>query len=188
MKDKTIYISDEELLHQFCTSGDVAFFGELYTRYIPMIYGVALKFFKNSRDAERVTTQLFTHLQETTKGTEITDFKPWLYAQLRQYCTEQLREKSGNSPIYDSIKDEKFKAYFKESEKIDYKSPDTLRCIAVLPDKQRSVVERLLVDGLTYREIAATTGFSLLLVKRRAFEGYQNLRECLNKKKNQEGT
>ncbi|MBE5693218.1 MAG: sigma-70 family RNA polymerase sigma factor, partial [Bacteroides sp.] len=36
-------LSDEELLIHYTKSGDTEYFGELYNRYIPLLYGLCLQ-------------------------------------------------------------------------------------------------------------------------------------------------
>ena len=37
-------LTDEELLQQYTDSGKTEYFGELYNRYIPLLYGLCLKY------------------------------------------------------------------------------------------------------------------------------------------------
>ena len=43
-KRKISKLSDEELLIHYTKSGDTEYFGELYNRYIPLLYGLCLKY------------------------------------------------------------------------------------------------------------------------------------------------
>ncbi|MEI3422319.1 MAG: hypothetical protein V8R91_15400 [Butyricimonas faecihominis] len=42
-------ITDEELLKRYCESGDLAYFVEAYKRYMPLVYGVALKYLSDRK-------------------------------------------------------------------------------------------------------------------------------------------
>lgn len=55
-------ITDEELLKRYCESGDLAYFVEAYKRYMPLVYGVALKYLKRPEDAQDAVMQLFEEL------------------------------------------------------------------------------------------------------------------------------
>ena len=43
---------DEDLLRQYLRSGDAEYFGILYNRYIPLVYGLCLKYLRTPEDAE----------------------------------------------------------------------------------------------------------------------------------------
>ena len=43
--------SDEELLLQFQKSGNLDVLGELYARYMHLVYGVSLKYYSNRDDS-----------------------------------------------------------------------------------------------------------------------------------------
>jgi hypothetical protein len=44
---KTDTTNDQTLLNNYRTSGDIAVLGELFEKYMPLIYGVCLKYLKD---------------------------------------------------------------------------------------------------------------------------------------------
>ena len=68
-------ITDEELLKRYCDSGDLVYFVEAYKRYMPLMYGVALKYLKRPEDAQDAVMQLFEEL--------IVKVKRWRYNHLK---------------------------------------------------------------------------------------------------------
>lgn len=58
--------SDEELLLLYRKSRKPEYLVELYGRYMPLVYGVALKYLKNIPDAQDVVMQLYEELTEKT--------------------------------------------------------------------------------------------------------------------------
>lgn len=69
-------INDEELLAAYRESGKPEQFAILYERYMPLVYGVALKYLKNSADAQDVVMQIFEELLEKVLHSEIRFLKP----------------------------------------------------------------------------------------------------------------
>ena len=67
-------INDEELLAAYRESGKPEQFAILYERYMPLVYGVALKYLKNSADAQDVVMQIFEELLEKVLHSEIRFF------------------------------------------------------------------------------------------------------------------
>ena len=55
-------LSDEELLTHYTKSGDTEYFGELYNRYIPLLYGLCLKYLQDEDRAQEAVMQLFEDL------------------------------------------------------------------------------------------------------------------------------
>ena len=83
--------SDEDLLRQYLRSGDAEYFGILYNRYIPLVYGLCLKYLRAPEDAEDAVMQLFEELSDKIKHYEISNFKTWLYSVAQKHCMQLLR-------------------------------------------------------------------------------------------------
>ena len=92
-------ITDEELLKRYCESGDLVYFVEAYKRYMPLVYGVALKYLKRPEDAQDAVMQLFEELIVKVKETEIQSFKAWLYTCIRNNCLMEIRKRSKNLSV-----------------------------------------------------------------------------------------
>ena len=54
--------TDEELLLQFKHTGSLDTLGELYSRYMHLVYGVSLKYFENREEAKDAVMQIFEKL------------------------------------------------------------------------------------------------------------------------------
>jgi hypothetical protein len=55
-------ITDKELVTLYKQSGDLAVLGELYQRYMELVYGVCLKYFKEPETAKDSVMQIFEEL------------------------------------------------------------------------------------------------------------------------------
>ena len=85
-------LSDEELLTHYAQSGDTEYFGELYNRYIPLLYGLCLKYLQDEDRAQEAVMQLFEDLLPKLGNYEIKVFKPWLYRVAKNHCLQLLRK------------------------------------------------------------------------------------------------
>lgn len=85
MKRNLETYSDKELLEEYGVSRQKEFLVELYSRYLPLVYGVALKYLKNVPDAQDVVMQIWEELFEKVLKYEIQVFKSWLYTCVRNY-------------------------------------------------------------------------------------------------------
>ena len=60
-------------------SGETEYFGELYNRYIPLLYGVCLKYLKDEARAQDAVMELFEDLLPKVTHYEIKTFRTWIY-------------------------------------------------------------------------------------------------------------
>ena len=84
-------ITDEELLLLFKSKGSLDVLGELYSRYMHLVYGVALKYLGGRDEAKDTVMQIFEKLITDLPGHEVRNFKSWLYVLSKNHCLMQLR-------------------------------------------------------------------------------------------------
>ncbi len=92
-------LSDEELLIHYTKSGDTEYFGELYNRYIPLTYGLCLKYLQDEDQAQEAVMQMFEDLLPKIINYEIKAFKPWLYRVAKNHCLQLLRKENKEIPL-----------------------------------------------------------------------------------------
>ena len=184
MKPEQENLTDEELLKRYCDSGELVNFVEAYKRYMPLVYGVALKYLKRPEDAQDAVMQLFEELVVKIKEVEIQSFKAWLYTCIRNNCLMEIRKRSKNLSVslddsFMEFCDDFHLTVVSESENRE----DSLReCVESLPEKQRISVKYFFFDELSYKEVEERTGFSLKMVKSFIQNGKRNLKLCLERK------
>ncbi len=176
-------LPDEELLAQYNRTGDTKYFGELYNRYIPLLYGVCLKYLGNAEKAEDAVMQLFEELIEKVGRYEIAVFRTWLYSVVKNHCLGLLRKEEREIPM-------NFEADFMEYADIvhllsdgdeDARLPALQKCMGQLPPQQRTCIELFFMKEQSYADIVALTGYSLNLVKSYIQNGKRNLKICILK-------
>ena len=184
MKPEQENLTDEELLKRYCDSGELVYFVEAYKRYMPLVYGVALKYLKRPEDAQDAFMQLFEELVVKIKEVEIQSFKAWLYTCIRNNCLMEIRKRSKNLSVslddsFMEFCDDFHLTVVSESENRE----ESLReCVESLPEKQRISVKYFFFDELSYKEVEERTGFSLKMVKSFIQNGKRNLKLCLERK------
>ena len=177
-------ITDEELLKRYCDSGDLVYFVEAYKRYMPLMYGVALKYLKRPEDAQDAVMQLFEELIVKVKAVEIQSFKDWLYTCIRNNCLMEIRKKSKNLSIslddsFMEFCDDFHLTFVNEKEN---REKSLRECVEGLPERQRVSVKYFFLDELSYKEVEERTGFSSKMVKSFIQNGKRNLKLCLQRK------
>ena len=70
--------SDHDLVQLYRKEGNIDILGELYGRYMELVYGVCLKFMKNAEDAKDCVINIFEELVTKLKKYEVDNFKGWL--------------------------------------------------------------------------------------------------------------
>ncbi len=67
-------------------------FGLLFERYTHLVFGVCMKYLKNTYDAEDAVMGIFEKLMTDLKNHEVRDFKNWLYRVSKNHCLMILRK------------------------------------------------------------------------------------------------
>ena len=161
--------SDAELLSFYRRTRKPDYLIGLYERYMPLVYGVALKYLKNVPDAQDAVMQIWEELFEKV---------------VRNYCLMELRRRSGNNFVG---LDEKFMEFCDDfnleySRETDRQEKALQECMEALPEKQRRCIRYFFMDELSYKEIGQTSGFTLKMVKSFIQNGKRNLQLCLERK------
>lgn len=186
MKNKNYIttLTDEELLTLYKESGNAEYIGTLYNRYIPLLYGMCLKYLHDEHKAQDAVMQLFEDLLPKVSNYEINVFRTWLYSVVRNHCLQILRKESKEIPI-------DFNSELMESEEVlhllyeednSHKNMQVLRnCLSRLPDGQRISITHFFMQEMSYADIAEKTGYSLNTVKSNIQNGKRNLKICIKK-------
>jgi RNA polymerase sigma-70 factor (ECF subfamily) len=180
--------NDEDLVNQFSSSGDLEILGELYTRYMPLVYGVCLKYLKDREESRDSVMAIFEKLVTDIPKQKIDNFHGWLHIVTRNYCLMQLR--SGKS------KDEKLQEWvidatnFMEESSyvhpIDMLAPDMEKaltdCIEGLKEDQKECIRQFYYENKCYSEIAKNLSLDEKKVKSHLQNGKRNLKLCIEEK------
>ena len=175
--------SDEDLLRQYLRSGDAEYFGILYNRYIPLVYGLCLKYLRAPEDAEDAVMQLFEELSDKIKHYEISNFKTWLYSVAKNHCLQLLRRDASEFPTdFHTLVSESGEFLDLLEEEGDEEQLKALHhCLDRLPEEQRVSICEFFLSEKSYAEIAEQTGYVLKSVKSYIQNGKRNLKLCIEK-------
>jgi RNA polymerase sigma-70 factor (ECF subfamily) len=186
--------SDEELLRQFVKSGKLDPLGEVYSRYMHLVYGVALKYLNNREDARDAVMQIFEKLISDLPGYEVRNFKSWLYVLSKNHCLMQIRARKSTDGRLEGYKIEQ---HFMETDQVlhpidreEQSLEEALKeCVEQLKAEQKQCIELFYYQKQCYQEIAEQLGMNEKKVKSYLQNGKRNLKICLEKKNvNQEET
>ncbi len=172
---------DEAQLISYRNSGDIAVLGTLFEKYMPLIYGVCLKYLKDEDASKDAVMGIFEELITKVKQHEIKQFRSWVYVLSRNYCLMQLR--AGKKMEEVSLDEVMESAPFLHPE--DDNKEETLkaleRCMKKLTEGQKQSIDLFYLKDKCYKEIVELTGFTLNDVKSYIQNGKRNLKICMEK-------
>jgi RNA polymerase sigma factor (sigma-70 family) len=176
-------IRELELLAEYRSTGDLELLGKLYEQYMPLVFGLCLKYFRDEEQSKDAVMQIFEELVKKLRVHEVTNFKAWLYTLSRNYCLMLLRSSSKHEII--SI-DEKFMeneafVHLNLEDDTEEKLSVMAKCIEELPSEQKVSINLFYMEQKCYKEVADQTGFELGKVKSYIQNGKRNLKICIEK-------
>lgn len=180
-RNKNVY-TDEELLSLFKESGDSQYFGQLYDRYIPLVYGLCLKYLQDSDKAQDAVMDVFENLLQKVCNYDIKVFKTWLYSVVKNHCFYLLKENKREIAVdFDSqiMESDSVLTLFDETIHDEERESVLNNCLEKLPEPQRVTVYKFFFEDMSYADITDSTGYSLKGVKSYIQNGKRNLKICI---------
>ena len=161
-------------------SGDEQAMAQLYDRYSPIIYSVALRVLGDTGAAEDILQEVFLQLWRSPDMFDASrgSMPGWLAVIARNRAIDSLRKRRPETDINQVVvsvePDLAGKAEWS-------RAADKIRgALGGMPAPQRSALEMAFFEGLTHTEIAEKTGEPLGTVKTRIRAGLMTLRKAFN--------
>jgi RNA polymerase sigma factor (sigma-70 family) len=179
-------LTDKELADRYKATGDMAVLGELYQRYMDLVYGVCLKYFKEPEAAKDAVMQIFEELVSKLKKHEVDNFRGWLHQVAKNHCLMQLRTPR-------NLKTVEFKSELVQNEETVHlngvlEKEENFRkleyCMSTLVPAQREAIKLFYLEGKCYNEIVDITGQEWNQVRSFIQNGRRNLKLCMDKSDN----
>jgi RNA polymerase sigma factor (sigma-70 family) len=177
--------TDKELVDAFKANGDTVFLSSLYQRYMDLVFGVCLKYFKDVEKSKDAVMDIYEELNKKLKMYEVENFRGWLHVLARNHCLMQLR-----SPR--NFKTVEFDGAFMQSAETTHLTNEAFEkeenfrkltdCIGGLPEEQKQSIELFFLQQKCYNEIAAITGHDWNKVRSFIQNGKRNLKICMEEK------
>jgi len=186
--------SDESLAQEYRATEEQQVLGVLYSRYLELIYGLCLQYFKNAARAEDATLDIYEELRLKLLKHQVDNFRPWLYRLARNYCLMVLRRSASHMTMTSSSV-----ATHHELDPADMQLADTSHlegeaiekealllalesCTEALPVNQSDCIRRFYLNGESYADIASTLACTVGKVRSAIQNGRRNLKICLEGK------
>ncbi|MEN8201426.1 MAG: sigma-70 family RNA polymerase sigma factor [Bacteroidota bacterium] len=180
-------ISDKDLLDTYRKTSSLEVLGELYARYMHLVYGVSLKYFGDRSDAQDAVMHIFEKLVEDLPRHEVRNFKSWLYVLTKNHCLMEIRSKKSSDQRLEGLKiEQEFMESADELHPMDREDEIIEKalkeCIEKLKSEQKQCIELFYYQKLCYQEIAEKLGINEKKVKSYLQNGKRNLKICLEGK------
>lgn len=182
-------LTDQELISRYRNTGDSAFVGELFERYAVQIYGICRKYFKEEEECRDASMEVFEYLLKELLKYEVRTFKSWLARATSNFCLMRIRKRRTQENREEEFK--KSEAALVESgpephlhNEAEEKELELQRlesAIQELKDEQKTCVELFFLQGKSYDEVSALTGFTYKQVKSFIQNGKRNLKVRLTR-------
>ena len=174
-------MTDKELVDLYKQSGDLSVLGELYQRYMELVYGVCLKYFKDPETAKDGVMQIFEELVSKLKKHEVENFRGWLHQLTKNHCLMQLRTPKNlktveiHPDLMQSQENVHLNGVLEREEnlnKLEF-------CIGTLSGEQQQMIKLFYLQGKCYQEIVDETGTEWNQVRSYIQNGRRNLKKCM---------
>ncbi len=182
-KTKHIDLTDNELLERIAKDGSQEWSTALFSRYVEMIYGVCMKYYKNPSDSKDATMDIYEKFCTKVKTHNIEYFKSWLYTLVKNHCLEKLRKSNRDREKFNAIplvQSEDFFHPFSEDQK-ELVLIKLEECMTKLKEEQRVCIDLFYLQKKSYEEIVDTLKLEWKRVRSLIQNGRRNLKICLEK-------
>ena len=185
-------LSDDELLNLFQKKLETEYLGELYKRYMHLVYGVCLKYYKDVEQAKDAVIEIYEKLQADLPNQQIKNFKSWLYVVTKNHCLMELRKNKSRKIVLTSneeltiFMENKAELHPIDRENNSEKTANALEdCIKRLKAEQKQSIRLFYFESKSYREIADELKTEIKRIKSLIQNGKRNLKICLESKNEQ---
>jgi RNA polymerase sigma-70 factor (ECF subfamily) len=170
--------------------GDSASFEPLVVRYSPRVFATARRYARRENEVEDIVQEVWSKaFQKLSSFRGEAPFEHWLMRLAVRTCYDFLREHQRNremsfTELSESENDwlERFVAAPESASDETTAARELVeRVLAMLSPAARLVITLLEIEDRSVKEIAALTGWSVPLVKVRAFRARAEMRKCLQR-------
>ena len=179
--------TDEELLRKYQLERNPSFLNIIFSRYTDVGFRTALRYMRNSSDAEDVLQlafiQFLQNLHTFREGS--TTVKPWLMKMIVNASICKIREEKQRVHRQQKVASQKFSHHQGEVGSNENTGDQEVliekvhSCVDSLPEKYRSPIWMILCEGFSYPEVATILALPEKTVRTQVSRGLEKLRQIL---------
>jgi RNA polymerase sigma factor (sigma-70 family) len=167
-------LTDEDLLPRI-RGGEQASLGVLWDRYAHLLFGVGMKYLKDTERSKDAVLDLFTALPDLLRKHEVKSFRGWVHTVMRNRCLMLLRGADRSTSLDEALTRDPIE---QGDEAVLHEA--TLQRleegIERLKEGQRVCIRLFYLDKLSYAQVSERTGLDLEQVRSNLQNGRRNLR------------
>ncbi|MGM0528623.1 MAG: RNA polymerase sigma factor [Bacteroidota bacterium] len=178
--------SDRELIDDYMSTGKLDALGILYERYLDLVYGVCLKYFKNREQSQDAVMEIFEKIVSELLKHRVKNFKNWLYVLTRNHCLMELRSIKKDINKIINIEDHEY-LFMENDFELHHVDRDNINnnevlenCIDQLKNEQKNCIRLFYYGNKCYREIAGILKMEEKRVKSHLQNAKRNLKICMD--------
>lgn len=178
---------DLSLIATYKEDGDLEILGTLYSKYMHLVYGVCLGYFKDEDSSKDAVMQIFEELVVKLRIHQVQNFKSWLHVLTRNHCLMALRKSSKNPTVTleDNFVESGGFVHLGIEDAKETQLTLMEKCMETLSEEQRKSIDLFYLQEKCYKEVADITGYELVKVKSYIQNGKRNLKICIEKNSEQ---
>lgn len=177
---------DEKRLVEKAQAGDLDAFGELYERFSPGVFNLALRMVGSREDAEDIRQEVFLRAHRALKDFKgEARFSTWLYRIAANVALDEIRRRKPTVSA-DTLREEsRWEAVADDQgdpqEQLDRSlaREAVQAALMAMPPNYRILVVLKHIEGLSYEEIAAVLGCTLTSLNVRLHRARESFRKAI---------
>lgn len=178
--------TDADYLAAYQATENLELLGELYERYMEMVFAVCFKYLRDEDESKDAVMQIFEELVVKLRSHSVDNFRSWLHSVARNHCLMHLRSNRLQTEGVDffednSVENEPFEHQSDEPFELEQNLSKMEHCLETLSTEQKTSVELFYLKEKCYQEITELTGYELNKVKSYIQNGKRNLKICIEK-------
>ncbi|WP_276089424.1 sigma-70 family RNA polymerase sigma factor [Pedobacter sp. JY14-1] len=182
-KSHTTEQTDAELVASYKQSGSLEVLGALYNRYMHLVFGVCLNYFKDEEQSKDAVMQIFEELITKLRLHDVQNFKSWLHVLTRNHCLMALRKATRHHTVAleDSFVENMDFVHLDVDDAKERRLSVMEKCMETLSEEQRASVDLFYLQEKCYKEVSEITGYEMTKVKSYIQNGKRNLKICMER-------
>lgn len=146
-------------IRAFRKDGDMSVLENLYSKYIHLVYGLALNYLKDREQARKTTQIIFEKLTVEAVKSEIQNLKLWLYIATKNYCQGELHRLETPDPRFELWNSQRLQleqngVELHPLDRMTRVTPAIKKCIDQLPHTEKTCIEWFYFKEKPFAEIA----------------------------------
>jgi len=175
-------LSDKELADLYKSSANQDLLATLYSRYSDLLFGVCMKYLKNTDAAADACADIYVELVGKMLKHEVLQVKAWLHTVARNHCLMKLRgdKKMPTDEFPEHLMQSEADWHPDNAVEREKKLTSLEDCMETLKTEQRQAVSLFYMEQKSYNEIAELTGIPWNNIRSHIQNGRRNLKNCMD--------